>query len=144
MSFDAVSYSSDFVPSRTLSVSAYSEFAHGRSIECINLFEGYKTHLLRCEIVDEASLNVRWKAEWIPSGSTWLYDLADFMKWAVTTKSPDPMSISVFSWRSVFDTFQEAFATGMITLPISFVRETRQFLFQGNLFQMSLLVYESN
>ena len=58
---------------------------------------------------------------WIPPGSTWLYNLAEVAKWNVTKKCSDSSIVATFSWRSVLDLFQRAFATGEITLPISMV-----------------------
>jgi hypothetical protein len=72
-------------------------------------------------VLDEMSLNIRWNATWIPLGSSWLYNLADFMRWDVIKKSPNSALRVVFSWKSVLDLFSRAFATGCITLPISLV-----------------------
>lgn len=118
---EKVSYASDFVPLQDMSVSMVRKFTHSRHEDCIDLFDGYETNLIRCEVLDETSLNVRWNASWIPAGSTWLYNLADLAGWDVTRKSPDPATIATFSWKSVFGMFQKAFATGNITLPISTV-----------------------
>lgn len=117
----SISYSSDFVPSIELDASKYEEFTASRHTDCINLFDDYSTNLIRCEKIDESSLNIRWEVSWIPSGSTWLYNLADLVKWRVSKKRPDPSVISKFSWKVVFDMFRNAFVTGNITLPISSV-----------------------
>jgi hypothetical protein len=115
-------YASDFSPTTKLSASEYEEFTTSRHTDCINLFDNYETNLIRCEKLNEQSINIRWKATWIPSGSTWLYNFAtDFARWRVDCKSPDPAIVSTFSWKAVFDTFSTAFVTGNITLPISCV-----------------------
>ena len=118
--FKSMSFSSDFV-SHQISLEAYASFARDRHEACANLFDGYKTSLVRCELLDETALNVRWNATWIPDGSSWLYQLVNLMKWSITTKSPDPAVPVVFSWKSVFNVFQQAFATDDITLPVSLV-----------------------
>ncbi len=117
----SISYSSDFVSSIELDASKYEEFTTSRHTDCINLFDYYSTNLIRCEKIDESSLNIRWELSWTPSGSTWLYNLADLVKWQVNKKRPDPSVISKFSWIAVFDMFRNAFVTGNITLPISCV-----------------------
>jgi len=109
------------VPSIELDASKYEEFTTSRHTDCINLFDDYSTNLIRCEKIDESSLNIRWEVSWTPSGSTWLYNLADLVKWQVNKKRPDPSVISKFSWKAVFDMFRNAFVTGNITLPISCV-----------------------
>ena len=114
-----ISFASDFVPTTKFSASKYHDFTSSRHEDCINLFDNYKTQLIRCEKLNEYSINIRWNATWIPSGSTWLYSLADFAGWKIHVKSPDPAVISTFSWKAVFDTFSSAFSTGDITLPIS-------------------------
>ncbi|KAL7528647.1 hypothetical protein ACHAXR_002548 [Thalassiosira sp. AJA248-18] len=115
-------YASDFIPRREMCVSAYNNFAQARHGDCIDLFDGYESKLIRCQVFnDGTSINVRWKASWIPAGSTWLYNLADAAGWTVTRKTPDSTTIATFSWRSVFGMFQKAAATGNITLPISSV-----------------------
>ena len=116
-----VSYASDFASTTKLSASQYEEFTTSRHADCINLFDNYKTHLIRCEKLNEQYINIRWNATWIPSGSTWLYNLGDIAGWQINVKRPDPAVISTFSWKAVFDTFSNAFATGNITLPISCV-----------------------
>ena len=60
------------------------------------------TRLVRCDVLDDSSCNIRWKMTFIPSGSTWIYSLAKSAGWEIRTKSPDPSSVAVFSWRSVF------------------------------------------
>ena len=117
----SISCSSDFVSSIELDASKYEEFTTSRHTDCINLFDDYSTNLIRCKKIDESSLNIRWEVSWIPSGSTWLYNLADLVKWQVNKKRPDPSVISKFSWKVVFDIFRNAFVTGNITLPISSV-----------------------
>lgn len=114
-------YSADFAPTTELSTSEYEKFSTSRHADCINLFDNYKTSLIRCEKLNEQSINIRWKATWIPSGSTWLFNFATDVGWRVNRKSPDPAVVSTFSWKAVFDTFSTAFATGNITLPISCV-----------------------
>lgn len=100
----SISYSSDFVSSSIeLDASKYEEFTTSRHTDCINLFDDYSTNLIRCEKIDESSLNIRWEVSWTPSGSTWLYNLADLVKWQVNKKRPDPSVISKFSWKVVFD-----------------------------------------
>lgn len=118
---ECVSYSSDFVSATKLSASEYDKFTSSRNTDCFNLFDNYKTNLIRCEKLNEQSINVRWNATWIPSGSTWLYNLGDFAGWKINVKRPDPAVISTFSWKAVFATFSNAFTTGNITLPISCV-----------------------
>lgn len=117
---DSVNYSNNFV-SQIISRDVYTKCANSRHEECLNLFDRYKTSLIRCEVLDETSLNVRWNATWIPVGSSWLYDFATIMNWKVTSKSPDAAKRVVFSWKNVFGLFSEAFATGNIVLPISLV-----------------------
>lgn len=118
---ECVSYSSDFLSTTKLSASEYDKFTTSRNTACINLFDKYKTNLIRCEKISEHSINIRWNATWIPSGSTWLYNLGDFAGWEISVKSPDPSVISTFSWKAVFATFSNAFKTGTIRLPISCV-----------------------
>ena len=85
--------------------------------------------LVRCEVLDDSSCNIRWNVTFIPSGSTWIYSLAKSAGWEIRTKSPDPSSVAVFSWRSVFGLFQRAFETGSVTLPIVLIEgSTRLFL----------------
>ena len=117
---NSISFSSDFV-SQQITLDTYSSFARDRHEACTNLFDGYQTSLVRCELLDETTLNVRWNATWIPDGSSWLYQLANLIQWDITTKSPDPAVTVVFSWKSVFNVFQKAFATGGIVLPVSLV-----------------------
>lgn len=121
MMVSCVSYASDFTSTMKLSVSEYDKFTTSRHTDCINLFDNYKTNLIRCEKLNEQSINIRWNATWIPSGSTWLFKLGEFAGWKISVKSPDPAVRSKFSWKAVFDTFSNAFATGNITLPISCV-----------------------
>ncbi len=116
-----VSYASDFVSTTKLSASEYDKFTTSRNTDCINLFDNYNTELIRCEKLNEQSINIRWNATWIPSGSTWLYNLGELAGWKISVKSPDPAVISTFSWKAVFATFSNAFTTGNITLPISCV-----------------------
>ena len=118
-----VSYASDFFPRQEgISITSYCQFTQARHADdCMQLFDGYKTKLIRCEILDENSLNMRWEATWIPAGSSWLYNLADITGWKVIQRRPDPAIISTFSWRAVFGMFRGAFASGNITLPISSV-----------------------
>lgn len=116
----SIDYSNDFV-SQSMPRDAYVKCATWRHEECISLFDRYTTSLIRCEVVDETSLNMRWNATWIPVGSNWLYDFANVMNWEVTSKSPDPSMRVVFSWKNVFDLFGRAFATGKIALPISLI-----------------------
>ena len=86
-----VSYASDFVTRQeTLSISAYSQFTQARHADCMQLFDGYKTKLVRCETLDDSSLNMRWEASWIPAGSSWLYNLADIAGWEVIKRRHDP------------------------------------------------------
>ena len=118
---DAITYTTDFDQNVKMSTEAYTKYTAARHLDCINLFDGYNTTVTRCETLDRNTLNVRWKASFIPAGSTWLYNLADLAGWTVTTKSPDPVRISTFSWKSVLRLFQHAFKTGNITLPISLV-----------------------
>lgn len=121
MIISRVSYSSDFSSIMKLSASEYDKFTTSRHTDCINLFDKYNTNLIRCEKLNEQCINIRWNATWIPSGSTWLYNLGEFAGWKISVKSPDPAVVSTFSWKSVFNTFSNAFATGNITLPISCV-----------------------
>jgi len=116
-----VSYASDFVPRQEIPASTYSSFTQARHDDCMDLFDGYESSVIRCEALDETRINVRWEASWIPAGSTWLYKLADGAGWTVTRKSPDPAMVAKFSWKNVFGMFQRAFATGDIILPISSV-----------------------
>ncbi len=118
---ECVSYASDFLSTTKLSASEYDKFTTSRNTDCINLFDNYNTNLIRCEKISDQSINIRWNATWIPSGSTWLYNLGEFAGWEINVKSPDPTVISTFSWKAVFATFSNAFATGTITLPISCV-----------------------
>ena len=115
-----VSYSSDFV-SQEVSFETYITYAKAIHDDCISLFDSYETALVRCEALDETSINVRWNATWIPVGSSWLYNFASLMKWDIIKKNPDPYVYVVFSWSSVFNLFQSAFATNQIALPISLV-----------------------
>lgn len=118
-----VSYSSEFFPGgREVSAIAYADIARSRHADCLDLFDRYETNLVRCEtLLNEKSLNIRWNASWVPPGSAWLYDLADAAGWEVTRRCPHPATVATFSWRAVFNTFRNAFATGCITLPISSV-----------------------
>jgi hypothetical protein len=77
-------------------------------------------------------MNIRWNATWIPVGSNWLYELANFMSWEVTTKSPDPSRRVVFSWKIVFDMFVKAFSTGEIVLPVMLVEGNTLIRVTGN------------
>ena len=112
-----VSYSSDFV-SQQLSFEAYGSYTKEKHGDCISLFDSYETSLVRCEALDETSINVRWNATWIPIGSSWLYGFANLMKWDIIKKIPDPFVSVVFSWSTVFHLFQSAFATNQIALPM--------------------------
>lgn len=121
MGCKSILYSSDFVSQQLIPLDAYDKYSKQQHRECINLFDGYESFLIRCEVIDETSLNIRWNATWIPSTSLWLYDLANLMRWDITRKSPDPSLMVVFSWKSVFALFQMAFGTGRIVLPISLI-----------------------
>lgn len=112
---------SDFVPKQEISIIEYDKFTRSRHNDCMNLFDGYTTENVRCETLDETRLNIRWRASWIPAGSTWLYNLADSAGWNVKKRSPDSTRVAAFSWRSVFGLFSQALFTGNITLPISSV-----------------------
>ena len=108
--------------SEEISSPTYTQFTKERHNDCINLFDGYDTNIIRCSVIDTSTLNIRWNASWIPAGSTWLYSLADLVNWNVTRKVPDYTKISKFSgYKAVFVLFQKAFNTGCITLPISLV-----------------------
>ena len=87
------------------------------------------TRLVRCDVLDDSSCNIRWKMTFIPSGSTWIYSLAKSAGWEIRTKSPDPSSVAVFSWRSVFSLFQRAFETGSVTLPIVLIEGSTRLFF---------------
>jgi len=114
-------FASDFVPKQEISLIEYDKFTRSRHNDSIILFDGYTTENVRCEAMDETRLNVRWRASWIPAGSTWLYNLADSAGWIVEKRSPDSTKVATFSWRSVFGLFSQALLTGTITLPISSV-----------------------
>ena len=116
-----ITYTTDF-GSEEIFLSSYIKFTKERHLDCINLFDGYDTNIIRCETIDTSTLNIRWNATWIPAGSTWLYTLADLANWDITRKVPDYTKISKFSgYKAIFALFQKAFNTGCITLPISLV-----------------------
>ena len=116
-----ITYTTDF-GSEEISISSYIEFTTERQNNCINLFDDYGSCIIRCETIDQSTLNIRWNATWIPSGSTWLYTLADLANWNVTRRVPDYTKISKFSgYKAIFTLFQKAFNTGCITLPTSLV-----------------------
>lgn len=126
---DFVSFGSNLVARYDIDASLYAETIKKRHGDCQSLFDGYTTRLVRCEVLDESSCNIRWNVTFIPSGSTWLYSLAKSVGWEVRTKSPDPSSVAMFSWRPVFSLFQRAFETGSVTLPIVLIEgSTRLFL----------------
>ena len=112
-------FSSDFVPRQEISLYKYNTCTASRHNDCRSLFDGYSTEVKRCEAIDEKTLNMRWRATWIPAGSTWLYNSANLCGWNIESRSADPSKVSAFSWKSIFSMFSSAFATGNITLPIS-------------------------
>ena len=116
-----ITYTTDF-GSEEISTFTYTQFTKERHLDCINLFDGYDSCIIRCSAIDTSTLNVRWNASWIPAGSTWLYSLASLVNWNVTRKVPDCTKISKFSgYKAIFALFQKAVNTGCITLPISLV-----------------------
>jgi len=116
-----ITYTTDF-GSEEISTFTYTQFTKERHLDCINLFVGYDTNIIRCSAIDTSSINVRWNASWIPAGSTWLYTLADMANWDITRRVPDYTKISKFSgYKAVFVLFSQAVKTGCITLPISLV-----------------------
>ena len=116
-----ITYTTDF-GSEKISSPTYTQFTKERHLDCINLFDGYNTCIIRCSAIDTSTLNVRWNATWIPAGSTWLYTLADMANWNITRRVPDYTKISKFSgYKAVFVLFSQAVKTGCITLPISLV-----------------------
>ena len=114
-----ISFSSDFVPRREISLCEYNAGRISRHNDCISLFGGYSSEVKRCEAIDDNTLNIRWRATWIPAGSSWLYNLANACGWAIDKRSADPSKVSGFSWKPVFSMFANAFATGNVTLPIA-------------------------
>jgi hypothetical protein len=133
-------YSSDFTPRQQLPIEYYMEGTQCRHKDCLDLFDGYTTETLRCELLTlnnsasdnkinlinqsstvSISINIRWKATWIPPGSTWLYDLSKSIGWDINKCTPDPFRIATFSYNAVYIMFQNAFQTGIINLPISSV-----------------------
>ena len=112
-------FSSDFVPRKEISSSKYNAGRISRHNDCIALFDEYSSEVKRCEAIDDDTLNIRWRATWIPAGSRWLYRLANACGWAIETRSADPYKVSSFSWKPVFSMFANAVASGNITLPIS-------------------------
>lgn len=135
-------YSSDFIPRQKLpDFNEYCKQNKRRHKDCLDLFDGYSTEILRCEPLPlltqketSTSVNIRWKASWIPAGSTWLYQLAESFDWKVEKRTPDPSKISTFSYKAIFDVFRGAFQTGIIKLPISSI--------EGNTI-LSILIDES-
>mmetsp|Transcript_20380 Transcript_20380/g.46030 ORF Transcript_20380/g.46030 Transcript_20380/m.46030 type:complete len:303 (-) Transcript_20380:31-939(-) len=126
---DFVSFHSSLVARYDIDASLYAETIKKRHGDCQKLFDGYATRLVRCDVLDESSCNIRWNVTFIPSGSTWLYNLAKSVGWEIRTKSPDPSSVALFSWRPVFSLCQRAFETGSVTLPIVLIEgSTRLFL----------------
>ena len=127
-----VSYAADLVPRRNVPAPAFASWARARYGDCRALFDGYDTRLLRCEILPPAgapspsppAVSLRWRAEWTPPGSAWLYALARAAGWAVDRRSPDPARVATFNWAAVLKLFRSAFASGEITLPVSVVEGT--------------------
>jgi len=112
-------FSSDFVARQEISAARYNACTNSRHNDCRSLFDRYSTEVKRCEVIDDDTVNIRWKATWIPAGTSWLYRLANACGWAIESRSADPYKVSAFSWTAVFSIFANAFATGNITLPIS-------------------------
>lgn len=115
-------YASELVPQQEMTLSEYQTFTTNRHADCRELFDGYTTQLLRCEaLTDGSTLNIRWRCEWIPASSNWLYQLANVAKWNIHRVEPDPSRLSTFSWTAVRKLFATAFHTGTVSLPISAV-----------------------
>ena len=94
----SLAFSSDFVPRQEISLCKYNKCTASRHSDCRSLFDGYSTEIKRCDAIDEKTLNMRWRATWIPAGSTWLYNLASLCGWNIERRSADPSKVSVFSW----------------------------------------------
>ena len=116
-------YSTDLVPQMELSVFQYADMIEYRHEACKRLFPGYKTGIIRKNRVGN-DVVIRWRAEWIPSSSEWLYTLADKLSWEIITLDPNPYQVSTFSWTAVKDMLSNAFQTGVIYLPIAYVEGT--------------------
>ena len=57
---DLVSFGSNLVDRYEIDASLYAETTKKRHGDGQNLFEGYTTRLVRCEVLDESSCNMRW------------------------------------------------------------------------------------
>lgn len=111
-----------------LSLREYTEDACKKHQDCLDLFDRYKSQVLRCEIIstesaslDDCELNIKWEASWIPESSAWLYTLAELIGWEIEQKSPNPFQVATFSYKNIFVGFQRAFETGVLALPVSIV-----------------------
>ena len=113
-----ITISNDF-DQYTISIEEYKTHTSYCHTECMNLFDDYKTNVVRCERIPSPSqeYNIRWSVSWIGAGSLWLYTLSNFLGWKIQQKVPDYTIVSAFSWKSVFQLFSTAFQTGGITLP---------------------------
>ena len=116
-------YSTDLVPQMQMSVFEYADMIEYRHDACQRLFPGYTTGVIRKNRVGN-DVVIRWRAEWIPSSSEWLYTLADKLRWEIIKLDPNPYQISTFSWNAVKDMLSNAFQTGVIYLPTAFVEGT--------------------
>jgi len=124
-----LAYSSDLIPRHFVTAESYLSTTKQQHMDCLALFgdndddtdTNYSTKLTRCQVIDETNVNMQWVAQWIPSTSTWLYSLANFMSWNVERKMLPYDIMTTFSWKNVGLTFQKAFQTGTINLPIMLV-----------------------
>jgi len=60
-----ITYTTDFA-SEEISTFTYTQFTKERHLDCINLFDGYNTCIIRCSAIDTSTLNVRWKHHGYP------------------------------------------------------------------------------
>uniref|UniRef100_A0A7S3V7J5 Uncharacterized protein n=1 Tax=Chaetoceros debilis TaxID=122233 RepID=A0A7S3V7J5_9STRA len=140
---------------KQLSLHEYTKNVHEKHQDCLDLFDRYKSQVLRCENIsteraspDDCELNIKWEASWIPESSAWLYSLGEIIGWEIKQKSPDPFQVATFSYKNVFYVFQRAFETGVIALPVTIVSgntnvKLRCLLTDESKFEMGMYILES-
>ena len=100
---------------------AYSAAAERWHADAEKLLQPYRSTCVRCAWLDERSVSVRWRAEWVPSTLAWAPSLAWLLQWRIERYDIDPTMVSTFRWGAIARLFRRAFVTGTLRLPAAAV-----------------------